>query len=145
MLKVDADKRFTPEMCLSHAWFTEFVPTEMEKKPTIKIDPTVIERLRAFRHGSKLRITLLNIIVRQLHSDKYAHLTEQFQLIDKDGTGVIRREELKDIMNSVNGLEIDGQEFEQVINEIDYDNNGTINYSEFLAATVPIEKYVSDH
>jgi Ca2+-binding EF-hand superfamily protein len=34
-------------------------------------------------------------------------------------------------------------EIDKIIAEIDYDGNGTICYSEFLAATLPVEKYVS--
>ena len=36
------------------------------------------------------------------------------------------------------------EEVNRIIEEIDYETNGTINYSEFLAATIPQEMYVTD-
>jgi len=65
-------------------------------------------------------------------------------MIDTDGTGVISRSELEDIMSKVEGLELEEGELDQIMNEIDYEMNGTINYSEFMAATLPVEKFVTE-
>ena len=40
-------------------------------------------------------------------------------------------------------LKVEQEEIDNILNEIDYDGNGSINYSEFLAATLPIENYVT--
>ena len=70
-------------------------------------------------------------------------MEEQFKLIDQDGTGVINKKELVDVMNENTDHGTSQEEIDQILSEIDYDNNGSINYSEFLAATLPVEKYVT--
>ena len=47
-------------------------------------------------------------------------------------------------MNKAELKDVDEEEIDLIINEIDYEQNGTINYSEFLAATLPVEKYVTE-
>ena len=62
-------------------------------------------------------------------------LKKQFELIDKDKTGLITPQELKDYITSQKG-DVDEQALRELMNELDYAGNGKINYSEFLAATV---------
>ena len=81
----------------------------------------MISKLRKFRHGSKLRIALLNILVKQIHSEKYEAMDKQFKLIDTDGTGVISRQELAEIMKNVKGIELEDGEIDNIMNEIDYE------------------------
>ena len=38
---------------------------------------------------------------------------------------------------------IETEEVDTILNEIDYEKTGTINYTEFLAATLPVDKFVS--
>jgi Ca2+-binding EF-hand superfamily protein len=40
--------------------------------------------------------------------------------------------------------EVTEEDVNRIICEIDYETNGTINYTEFLAATIPQEFYVTD-
>jgi Ca2+-binding EF-hand superfamily protein len=37
------------------------------------------------------------------------------------------------------------KEIKDMINEIDYQGNGKINYSEFLAATIDVKQFLTDH
>ena len=46
-------------------------------------------------------------------------------------------------MNSAN-VDVEPEELDMIINEVDYEGNGTINYTEFLAATLPVEKFVTE-
>ena len=60
----------------------------------------MVARLRKFRKGSKLRLCLLNILVKKMHLDNFSDLDKQFNFIDTDGTGVINREELEDAIKT---------------------------------------------
>jgi Ca2+-binding EF-hand superfamily protein len=40
-------------------------------------------------------------------------------------------------------MNIPAQEIDNILQEIDYDGNGAINYSEFMAAVLPIDEYVT--
>ena len=49
---------------------------------------------------------------------------------DEDGSGAIETNELKDVMNKL-GLNPTGDELKDIIQDIDKDNDGTIDYIEF--------------
>ena len=74
MLTVNPEDRFSAKQCLEHAWFHGDCEkkckdeTHVEDSST-KVSKQVINRLRKFRHGSKLRIALLNILVKQIHAE----------------------------------------------------------------------------
>lgn len=57
---------------------------------------------------------------------------EAFSIFDRDGDGTITIKELKSVMRSL-GLNPSDVELQDMINEIDLDSNGTIEFSEFLA------------
>lgn len=56
-------------------------------------------------------------------------LKAAFTLFDKDGSGSISSEEVKEILCS--GQNIDDQVWEEVIKEVDGDGNGEIDFEEF--------------
>ena len=56
--------------------------------------------------------------------------------MDKDGTGLITPQEVKQFFDENDQIDIDESEVKELIQELDYAGNGKINYSEFLAATV---------
>ncbi|XP_010904692.2 calcium-dependent protein kinase 2 [Elaeis guineensis] len=63
--------------------------------------------------------------------DREEHLYTAFQYFDKDGSGFITKEELEQALKE-KGL-YDGQEIKDIIAEADSDNDGRINYTEFVA------------
>ncbi|OAY80091.1 calcium-dependent protein kinase 2-like [Ananas comosus] len=63
--------------------------------------------------------------------DREEHLYTAFQYFDKDNSGYITKEELEQALKE-KGL-YDGQEIKEIISEADADNDGRINYTEFVA------------
>ncbi|KAJ7841041.1 calmodulin [Mycena olivaceomarginata] len=57
---------------------------------------------------------------------------EAFSLFDKDGDGTITTLELGTVMRSLGQNPTEG-ELQDMINEVDVDGNGTIDFNEFLA------------
>ena len=67
----------------------------------------------------------------KLTPEELAEFREIFNLVDKDGGGTISKEELGELMET---LGIDAtQEIDLMIAEIDEDNNGVIDFDEFVA------------
>ncbi|KAG4436631.1 EF-hand [Leptodontidium sp. 2 PMI_412] len=60
-----------------------------------------------------------------------AALKEAFQLFDSDNDGVITKEEMSAVMNSL-GLNPTMSEIEDMINEVDLDQTGTVDLEEFI-------------
>ncbi|GKV26279.1 hypothetical protein SLEP1_g35612 [Rubroshorea leprosula] len=63
--------------------------------------------------------------------DKEDHLYTAFQHFDKDNSGYITNEELEQALREY-GL-LDGKELKEILSEVDSDNDGRINYDEFVA------------
>merc|ERR1712083_734748 len=70
-------------------------------------------------------------MVDQLTEEQIAEFKEAFSLFDRDGDGTITTKELGTVMKSL-GQNPNEQELEEMINEVDLDQNGTINFEEFL-------------
>lgn len=63
--------------------------------------------------------------------DREEHLYTAFQYFDKDNSGYITIEELEQALREY-GMH-DGRDIKEIISEVDSDNDGRINYDEFVA------------
>ncbi|KAJ3006795.1 UNVERIFIED_CONTAM: hypothetical protein HDU68_003885, partial [Siphonaria sp. JEL0065] len=66
-----------------------------------------------------------------LTADQIAEFREAFSLFDKDGDGTITTKELGTVMRSLGQNPTDG-ELQDMINEVDGDGNGNIDFEEFI-------------
>ncbi|CAH0044218.1 unnamed protein product [Clonostachys solani] len=66
-----------------------------------------------------------------LTEEQVSEFKEAFSLFDKDGDGEITTKELGTVMRSL-GQNPSESELQDMINEVDADNNGTIDFPEFL-------------
>merc|ERR1711976_403676 len=68
----------------------------------------------------------------QLTEEQISEFKEAFSLFDKDGDGTITTKELGTVMRSL-GQNPTEAELQDMINEVDADGNGTIDFPEFLS------------
>lgn len=66
-----------------------------------------------------------------LTEEQIAEFKEAFQIFDKDGDGLITTKELGTVMRSL-GQNLSEEELKTMIEEVDTDKNGTIDFQEFL-------------
>ncbi|KIL66567.1 hypothetical protein M378DRAFT_368565 [Amanita muscaria Koide BX008] len=67
----------------------------------------------------------------QLSQDEISSFRDAFSLFDKDGDGTITINELGEVMGSL-GLDSTEDERRSMMEEVDTDRNGTIDFTEFL-------------
>ncbi|CAK1364780.1 unnamed protein product [Cercospora beticola] len=72
-----------------------------------------------------------HIMADSLTEEQVSEFKEAFSLFDKDGDGQITTKELGTVMRSL-GQNPSESELQDMINEVDADNNGTIDFPEFL-------------
>jgi calmodulin len=77
------------------------------------------------------RLSGTNVAANQLTEEQIAEFKEAFSLFDKDGDGVITKKELGTVMRSLGQVPTEAK-LQDMINEVDADSNGTVDFSEFL-------------
>lgn len=138
MLTQDPEKRITSAQVLEHPWLRE--GGEASDKP---IDSAVLSRMKQFRAMNKLKKLALKVIAENLSEEEIKGLKMMFTNIDTDKSGTITYEELKSGLARL-GSRLSEAEVKQLMDAADVDGNGTIDYIEFITATMHRHKLESN-
>ncbi|XWS19417.1 hypothetical protein CRYUN_Cryun31cG0014000 [Craigia yunnanensis] len=130
MLTMDPKRRLTSAQVLEHPWMRE--GGEASDKP---IDRAVLSRLKQFRAMNKLKKVALKVIAESLSEEEIKGLKAMFTNMDTDKSGTITYEELKTGL-AHHGSKLSEAEVKQLMEAADVDGNGTIDYIEFISATM---------
>ena len=74
----------------------------------------------------------MNAIEIDKDSNQEEELRARFTLFDKDGNGLITRDELRDVMTQL-GEKMSEDDIDEMIEDADKNGDGMINYEEFVA------------
>ncbi|KAI3884237.1 hypothetical protein MKW92_044334 [Papaver armeniacum] len=130
MLTQDPKKRITAAEVLEHPWMRE--GGEASDQP---INSAVLKRMKQFRAMNKLKKLALKVIAENLSEEDIKGLKQMFKNIDTDESGTITYEELKTGLAKL-GSKLSEIEVKQLMDAADVDGNGTIDYIEFVSATM---------
>uniref|UniRef100_A0A804ISI5 non-specific serine/threonine protein kinase n=3 Tax=Musa acuminata TaxID=4641 RepID=A0A804ISI5_MUSAM len=130
MLTKDPKRRITAAQALEDPWLKE--AGEASDKP---IDSAVLTRMKQFRAMNKLKKLALKVIATNLSEEDLKGLQHTFNNIDTDKSGTITLEELKTGLRRL-GSKLTEDEIKQLMDAADVDKNGTIDYLEFITATM---------
>ncbi|KAI3875765.1 hypothetical protein MKX03_023688 [Papaver bracteatum] len=130
MLTQDPKKRITASQVLEHPWMKE--GGEASDKP---IDSAVLIRLKQFRAMNKLKKLTLKVMAENLSEEEIKGLQQMFNNMDTDRSGTITIEELKNGLHRL-GSKLTESEIKQLMDAADVDQSGSIDYHEFITATM---------
>lgn len=134
MLVRNPKKRLKAHQVLCHPWIQKDGVA-----PDRPLDSAVLSRLKQFSAMNKIKKMALRVIAESMSEEEIAGLKEMFNMIDTDNSGSITFEELKEGLKRV-GCDLMESEIHQLMEAADVDNNGTIDYREFVAATLHLNK-----
>lgn len=80
--------------------------------------------------------TLAFIASQLVSNEEKDQLEKIFRAIDKNGDGNLSKEEILEGYEEHFGVPISEEEVDKMFKEIDIDGNGTIDYTEFVMATM---------
>ncbi len=100
------------------------IPTETEKQELMSSVDITLDKID---FGDFLYLMTLKM----QHTDMEQELIHAFRVFDRDGNGNISAAELKYVMSNI-GESITDEEIDAMIQEADTDNDGQINYHEFI-------------
>jgi calcium-dependent protein kinase len=131
-------KRPSAASCLTHSW----LGLNSKAQPQTSLAPGLVGRLRKFRAASKLKKMALTFIAQQLKDEDIQELRDTFSALDVNNDGTLTPQEIREGMR-LRGLEIP-EDLDAVISSLDTDGSKSIEYSEFVAATVTARNYATE-
>lgn len=134
MLTRDPKRRITAEQVLQHDWMR--VNGAALDEPII---PEVLTRLKNFTGMQVMKKEALKVIARNLPASELQGVKEMFEAIDEDNSGFITVDELREGLRK-KGAELALEEVKNMVDSIDVNGNQKIDYEEFLAATMHLNK-----
>ena len=144
LLVYEPENRLTAEEALKHPWFDKvnsgIFYNNISKEDIIKC----IKNLLSYGIKSKFEELVWAYIIHNLPRPKEAkNAIKLFKMANKNGDGKLLRSELKEtLLNFVSSYFI--KNFDAIFDLLDSDNNGYIDYEEFLRACIDRNKVITE-
>jgi len=136
MLAYEPDQRPSASDVMAHPWFDN-MESSLESA-VIKVD--FAKKLKDFRGVARLKKVALTLIASQMNSDEVRDLRATFEAMDANQDGTLTVQEITEGMEK-HKLEVPS-EIKEAISRMDSDGSGSIDYTEFLAATMSRQQYL---
>jgi len=131
LINRDVGKRFSAAQTMEHTWIRDKAP----KASNTRLCNHTQNKLKNFCGQNKIKKLALNVVARHLTEGDIAQLKELFVQMDDNSDGTLSMDELKKGMEKAGALGLP-EDLVKVMQGIDADGNGRIDYTEFLAATM---------
>ena len=147
LLTIDVNKRINIKEVLNHPWFKEQNSKELYNKILDeKIAQRLLTNLKKYKKNSIIQETALAYLVHNFPQMKdVINACKLFNQIDLNGDGKITGEELylglKQRLNSDTLVE----DVKHIFSVLDMNNDGFIEYEEFVRAAVSKEKFMGEN
>jgi len=139
LLKMNPRDRYTAEQALNHVWVQNKAP----KATGATLQASLVDNLKGFRSQNKLKKAALHVIASQLGESQIKGLRETFMALDNNGDGLLTAAEMKQGLEKA-GLKEIPSDLQAILEEVDSDGSGVIDYTEFLAATLDKKVYMAE-
>jgi len=139
LVKVDPSERLNAEQALNHSWTKNRAP----RASNAPLPTNFVPRLRRFRCRSKFSKAVLHVIASQLNEIQIKSLRDTFLSLDDNGDGLLSLKELKEGLSRT-GITDLPEDLKEIMEGIDADGSGVIDYTEFLAATIEKRQYIQE-
>jgi calcium-dependent protein kinase len=139
LVKMDPKDRLNAEQALNHSWIQNCAP----QASNVSLPTSFVPKLRRFRCRSKFAKAALHVIASQLNEGQIKSLRDTFLSLDSNGDGLLTLSELKEGLSQAGITELP-QDLKQIMEGIDADGSGVIDYTEFLAATIEKRLYIQE-
>merc|ERR1711972_1197167 len=139
LLKMNPRDRYTAEQALNHEWIKNKAP----KASNVSLQSNFVDNLRGFRSQNKLKKAALHYIAGQMGEDQIKALRETFLSLDSNGDGFLTPAEMREGIQKA-GLKEIPPDLQQIMEDVDSDGSGVIDYTEFLAATLDKQQFIKE-
>ncbi|KAE8099194.1 hypothetical protein FH972_017196 [Carpinus fangiana] len=138
MLEPDPKLRLTAKQVLEHPWLQN-----AKKAPNVPLGDVVKSRLKQFSMMNRFKRKALRVIAEFLSTEEVGDIKEMFKKIDTDNDGIVSIEELKAGLRNL-GSQLAEPEVQMLIEAVDNDGKGTLDYGEFLAVSLHLRRLANE-
>jgi calcium-dependent protein kinase len=135
----DPQERLTAAQAVQHPWISLKAP----RAAPVPLQANFVDKLRVFQSKGKFAKAALHVIAGQLTESQIKSLRETFTALDDNNDGLLSMVELKDGLHRA-GLSVLPADLQGIMEGIDADGSGVIDYTEFIAATLSQKQYIQD-
>ena len=140
LLTYKPEDRISAEDALQHPWFQDF-KVEVDSAAT----GNALGNLKSFRSKQKLKVAAASYIGSQLISkSEKEKLGKIFKSLDTNGDGKLSKDEIMNGYEEHFGKLLNEDEVDKLFDDVDTDQSGFIDYSEFIVATMSQKKNLSE-
>lgn len=132
LLVKNEDKRLSAEEALCHPWMTKFI--RGNRKSTL-INKDTLDTIKVFTTKSTLQKEILFFIAKITNESEITRLREMFNQLDTSNSGTLTITEIRKAFLKL-GHQLNEEEMTHLWKGLDFHQDGKINYTEFLAATL---------
>lgn len=150
LLTYNSQKRPTAEAAMNNPWLVNMIKNENTEDNAL--DHNIIGNMMKFQSVLSLQKASLAFIANQIgQNEEIKKLKHEFDKIDVNKDGVLSREELIECERFIINLGMSKhypfeeaiQKVDEVIQQVDFNNDGTINFSEFVTVTIKKDALVT--
>ncbi len=143
MLTYAPEQRITASEALNDEWLVKYSACKAVADSTQVFS---LKSLQAFKVKNLLQQAVMAYIASHLQSqENHNKLQQVFQQFDKNGDGVLERDELLEGYAKMGKSKAEAKRIvDDILDKIDINKNGTIDYSEFLMANLQKDDATSD-
>ena len=146
LLEIDIKKRISAEEALKHIWFKENKSKELFNKIENKvITENLVNNLINYKSISVIQETALAYLVHNFNqTNNVINACKLFNSIDNDGDGKINEKDLYNGLKNIIKRKYLENDCKQIFHNIDMDNNGYIEYEEFVRGAVDKKEFFTE-
>ena len=145
LIEKDVNKRLSAKEALNHEWFKKYNGRKLFGNFQEKDIQPYINNLFNYTFNSKIQQLVIAFLVHNLpHTESSHNILKMYRYFNKAGDCRLTKEELK---NGLNKYRNEGEVNEKVDNLfllLDGDNNGYIEFEEFLRACIDKKEILND-
>jgi len=137
MMTFEASSRPSADVLLQDRWLEA-----SESRDAGRLSKSLVAKLRQFKVVSQFKKIALSLAAQLLSDEDIKDMQQTFTALDKDNNGVLSHVEISDGLSS-HGLALP-PDLEEILENIDTDGSGCIDYTEFIASTMSRKLYLRE-